>query len=65
VDGNAVPEGESLFTLLPDRTDASKESDSKYGITQVLKGSMSEILRSGEAVDVITSVLLTVVKIRI
>jgi hypothetical protein len=65
VDGNAVPEGESLSIPPPDGTDASKESNSKYGITQVLEGSMSEILRFKEAVDVMTSVLLTAAKIRI
>jgi hypothetical protein len=62
---NAVPEGKSPHTPPPDVTDASEAADSKSQIAQFLEGSMSEILRSEDAIDVMTDVLLTAAKIRI
>jgi hypothetical protein len=64
---SAAAEGESPLTSLPDITDASKEAggDSKCQITQPLEGGMSEILRSEDAIGVMTSVLLTAAKIQI
>ncbi len=64
---SAAAEGESPLTSLPDIMDASKEArgDSKCQITQPLEGGMSEVLRFEDAVDVMTSVLLTAAKTRI
>jgi hypothetical protein len=62
---SAVRERKSPVTSLPDVTDASKEAGSKCQITQFLEGGMSEIRRSEDAVEVMTSMLLNAPKIRI
>jgi hypothetical protein len=59
-----VPEGGSPGTSPPGVTDASKDGDSRYQVTQSLEGGMSEILRFEDAVDVMTSILINAVKIR-
>ena len=60
-----MPEGGGPGTLPPDVTDASKDADSRYQIIQSLESGMSEILRSEDAVDGMTSVFVSAVKIRI
>ncbi len=59
-----VLEGGNPLILPTDVTEASEGADPKFRITQLL-GRMSEILRAGDAINVITSVLLTAAKIRI
>lgn len=53
---STAAEGESPLISLPDVTDASEEAggDSKCQITQPLEGGTSEILRSEDAIDVMT-----------
>lgn len=65
VEDRAVPEDESLVTSTLDVTDALDVLGPISQITHFLEGSMLEILRSEDAVDVMTSVLLKVAKIRI
>jgi hypothetical protein len=60
-----VPEGRSSSTILPDIADASEDTASIYQITQPLEGSISEILRFEDTVDIIISVLVNTVKIQI
>jgi hypothetical protein len=65
VEETAVPEGESPAVSPFDVMDASKEADLKCQITKSLEGGTSEIPLLEDAVDVMTSVLLTAARIRI
>jgi hypothetical protein len=65
VEESTVPEGGGPITLLPSVTKASKDADSRYKIIQSLEGGMLEILWFEDAVDIMTSVLVSAVKIRI
>ena len=65
VEENAVLEGRSPLILPTDVTEASDGADPKRQITRLLEGGMSEILRAEDAVDIMTSVLLTAARIRI
>jgi hypothetical protein len=59
-----VPEGVSPSTSPPGVTDAFEDADLRYQNTQSLEGGMSEILLFEDAVDIMTSVLVSAVKIR-
>ena len=61
---NAVSEGGNPLMLPTDVTEGSEGADPKFRITQLL-GGMSGILRAEDAINVMTSVLLTAAKIRI
>jgi hypothetical protein len=65
VEESTVPEGGSPSTLPPSVMDAPEDPDSRYQIIQPLIGSMSEILRFEDAIDVMTSVLVSAMKTRI
>jgi hypothetical protein len=65
VEERRVPEGGSPLTSPTDVTEASEGADPKCQITQFLEGGMSKILRAEDAIDVVTSVLLTAAKMRI
>jgi hypothetical protein len=60
-----VLEGELPAATAPDAKDVSKEADLKCQITKSREGGMPDILRPEDAVDVMTSVLLTATRIRI
>ncbi|TAQ90408.1 hypothetical protein B7494_g1269 [Chlorociboria aeruginascens] len=60
-----VLEGELPAATAPDAKDVSKEADLKCQITKSLEGGMPDILRPEDAIDVMTSVLLTAARIRI
>lgn len=62
---SVVPEGESSNTSLSGVADASEDTASTYQITQPLEGGISEILQFEDAVDIMTSVVVSAVKIRI
>jgi hypothetical protein len=65
VEDNAVLKGGSPLILPTDVTEVSKGADPKCQVTQLLEGNMSEILWAKDAINVMTSVLLIAVKIRI
>jgi hypothetical protein len=65
VEENTVLEGGSPLILPTDVTEASEGADPKCQITQLLEGGISEILWAEDAINVMTSVLLTAAKIRI
>jgi hypothetical protein len=59
---SVVPEGMSPDTSLSGITDTSENTDLRYQITQSLEGGMSEILQFEDTVNIMTSVLVSAVK---
>jgi hypothetical protein len=58
-----VLEGGSPGTSPPGVIDTLEDVDSRYQITQSLEGGILEILRFEDAIDVMTSMLVSTVKI--